>query len=107
MASARPTGVTHNLHPSYRLVKLVSHRLCRALISCLLISQHFFLTDPRISGLEHLSESRRTQHPSQPINRSFCLSGLRASFIACGAERVRGGLALGVGRKSRRVRTAP
>jgi hypothetical protein len=55
-------------------VKLALYQLCHVLISCLISESPITVTNPRISGLKYLS--RRTDHPSQPINRSFSLSGL-------------------------------
>ncbi len=55
-------------------VKLALYQLCHVLISCLISESPNTVTNPRISGLKYLS--RRTDHSSQPINRSFSLSGL-------------------------------
>ncbi len=51
------------------------NQLCHVLISCLISESPNNVTDSRISGLEHLSLSN--DHPSQSINQSLCLSGLR------------------------------
>ncbi len=56
-------------------VKLALYQLRHVLISCLISESPSTVTDPLISGLKRLS--RRTDHPSEPINRSFSLSGLR------------------------------
>ena len=55
-------------------IKLALYQLCHVLISCLISESPNAVINPRISGLKHLS--RRTDNPSQPINRSFSLSGL-------------------------------
>ncbi len=55
-------------------VELGLNQLCHVLISCLISESPNTVTNPRISGLKHLS--RRTDHPSKPINRSFSLSVL-------------------------------
>jgi hypothetical protein len=55
-------------------VKLALYQLCHVLISCLISESPNTVTIPRISGLTHLSH--HTDHPSQPINQSFSLSGL-------------------------------
>ncbi len=55
-------------------IKLALYQLCHVLIACLISESPNTVINPRISGLKHLS--RRTDNPSQPIKRSFSLSGL-------------------------------